>query len=329
MIKIDKDLEHATGRAEKGVAPSWDEIGRTADDQTQRVPQNPVGGQQRPSRTPSRISHPSDPRVMRPPGELKLYPALRKIDFSGVIDTDGAGPYDNSLAEPIIITRSGTILKGFGRWRSAILNGEPQILCLVSQVDEEDAAKAILMEHRPQCGWNDFIRISLALSEEERFREKAIENMSAGGRKKSATNLSEADRIDVALEIANLAGTGVGNVRKVKLILANAHPSVIAALQKGQVRIHRAWLWCRKSTKASQKIAFAHYLEKQYERTLLRGIVTPTVAGLFDQSPIMEAVERLAAWHNSIDVDLFRPKTSRVLCDKLPQAIDNKEEPIA
>ena len=132
--------------------------------------------------------------------------------------------------------------------------------------------------------------------------------MSAGGRNKGATNLSEADRIDVAHEIANLAGTGVGNMRKVRLILANAHPSIITALQKGGLRIHRAWLWCRELTKSEQRVEFARYLEKRDERRLLRGIATPPVSELFDQSPVMEAVEQLAAWHNSIHIRHCRRK---------------------
>ena len=252
---------------------------------------------------------------MRSPKELRLHHALDKFGLIGVIDdlNDAVRTHDESSLEPLLITRSGTILKGFARWRLALLRDENQIPCAVSPVDEEKAVQVILMEHRPKCGWNDFVRICLALTQEDYFRKKALENMSAGGRNKGATNLSEADRIDVAQEIASLASTGVGNVRKVRLILANAHPSIMTALQKGCLRIHRAWLWCRKLTKSEQRIEFARYLEKRDERRLLRGIATPPVSGLFDQSPVMEAVEQLAAWHNSVNIHHYRRRRRVIL----------------
>jgi hypothetical protein len=289
---------------EANIAPPWDEIGCPEHTSAKRLPAHPVGTQQIQSCNPAEAIHPEERRVMRSPKQLRLPPALVDLGFIAVIDelNDVACLDDKSLLEPILITPNGTILKGFGRWRLALFNDEEDVPCTIFLVEEERAVRVILAEHRPTRGWNDFIRISLALTQEAYFRKKALENMSAGGRNKGATNLSEADRIDVAQEIANLAGTGVGNVRKVRLILANAHPSIITALQKGCLRIHRAWLWCRKLTKSEQRVEFARYLEKRDERRLLRGIATPPVSGLFDQSPVMEAVEQLAAWHNSIHI---------------------------
>jgi len=76
--------------------------------------------------------------------------------------------------------------------------------------------------------------------------------MSAGGKYKGSTNLSEADRIDARQRIAQRAGTGTGNVSKVKAILRSAHPNIITALQNGLLSIHRAWLWSKTAQVAAE-----------------------------------------------------------------------------
>jgi hypothetical protein len=150
-----------------------------------------------------------------------------------------------TVPEPIVITTSGTILAGFGDWRLALFEGREEINCIEYPLGEDDALQFILTHHQIRCGWNDFVRIRLALTLEPNLQQSALGNMRPGGKFKGSTNLSEADCIDVRERIARRAGTGAGNVSKVKAILLGAHPNIITALQNGLLSIHRAWLWSK------------------------------------------------------------------------------------
>jgi hypothetical protein len=101
--------------------------------------------------------------------------------------------------------------------------------------------------------------------------------------------LSKADRIEVRREIANAAGTGTGNVDKVKAILRSAHLNLIAALENGSLRIHRAWKWCR-LPKLQQKEEFANYEEEQTRRKILREFGGQSQAS-FGQPQVLEALQ--------------------------------------
>jgi hypothetical protein len=187
--------------------------------------------------------------VMRSPKQLRLHGALEKLGWIRMVDelNEVRQLKEWQNPEPIRITTNGTILVGFGRWRLATLEGRHEILCLEYPLSDDEALQVILTHHRPARGWNAFVRIALALTLQPYFQQKALENMRAGGKYKGSTNLPKADRIDVRQEIARAAGTGPGNVDKVKKILVHAHPSIIAALQNDRVKIHRASEWCKLS----------------------------------------------------------------------------------
>jgi len=97
-----------------------------------------------------------------------------------------------------------------------LFEGRNEIHCIEYPLREEEALQFIISHHQLQRGWNDFIRIRLALKLEPYFQQNALHNIRIGGKYKGSTNLSEADRINVCQKIAKLAGTGTGNVRKVK-----------------------------------------------------------------------------------------------------------------
>jgi len=80
----------------------------------------------------------------------------------------------------------------------------------------------------------------VALNLEPALKERAIENMRAGGRFKGSPNLAKANHLEVRCEIGRLAASGKANVDKVKTILARAHPNIIAALENGVVTIHKS-----------------------------------------------------------------------------------------
>jgi hypothetical protein len=142
--------------------------------------------------------------VVRPPGQLRLHRALEELDWIGVIDefNDVARLTNPSVSEPILITTNGTILAGFGSWRSAVLDRRQEINCIEYPLSEDQSLQFILIHHQTRRGWNDFVRIRLALTLEPNLQQKAFDNMRAGGKFKGLANLPEAQHIDVRQEMA-------------------------------------------------------------------------------------------------------------------------------
>jgi hypothetical protein len=172
---------------------------------------------------PTAMSRLEGSPVVRSPEQLRFHPAMKELGWTGVIDELNAAARlkDHSVPEQVLITTNGTILAGFGRWRLAMLEGRHEINCIEYPLGEDEALQCILTHHQTRCGWNDFVRIRLALTLEPTLQQRALDNKRAGGKYKSSTNLSE--------EIARRSGTGTGNIGKVKAILLRAHPNIIAA----------------------------------------------------------------------------------------------------
>ncbi|HXZ33352.1 MAG TPA: hypothetical protein VEH30_13815 [Terriglobales bacterium] len=177
-----------------------------------------------------------------------------------------------SVPEPILITTNGTILTGFGYWRSALFDGVRGINCIMYPLSEEKALRFILTHHQSRRGWNDFVRIRLALSLEPHFQQKAFDNMSAGGRYKGSANLPEAQRLEVRQEISRAAGVGTRNVSIVKTILQVAHPRLIEALQNGTLSINRASQLSR-LPKIQQMEEFIRYSEQRATNKVIRRFI--------------------------------------------------------
>jgi hypothetical protein len=231
--------------------------------------------------------------VVHSPKQLRPHPALEEFGWTGVIDefNDAVRLKEQSVPAPILITTNGTILAGIGRWRSAVFDGRHEINCIEYPLTENEALQYIISHHQPQRGWNDFVRICLALTLEPYFQQKAFDNMRAGGKHTGSTNLSEADCIDVRQEIAKVAGTGTGNVSKVKAIRQSSHPNIIVGLQNGPLRIHRAWQWC-KLPKLQQQEEFARYEEERFRRKLVREISVEYSDVSLDPAQIIEVLQR-------------------------------------
>src|ERR1019366_7947350 len=97
------------------------------------------------------------------PGQLQLHCALDELGWTGVIDEFNAANRlkEQSVPEPILITTNGTVLAGFGRWRSALFDDLHEINCIEYPLTENEALQYIISHHHPQRGWNDFVRICL------------------------------------------------------------------------------------------------------------------------------------------------------------------------
>jgi len=215
--------------------------------------------------------------VVRPPEQLRLHPALDELGWVGVVGelNEAVRQTNPSVTEPILITTNGIILAGLGRWRSAIFDGRPEINCIEYPFSEDQALQFILTHHQTRRGWNDFVRICLALKLEPYFQQRARDNMRAGGKYKGLANLPEAQHIDVREEIARFAGVGDRNISNVKTILQTAHPRLIEALTDGRLRINRAVPWC-KLPKAQQVEQVTNYLwERATDKVISQSIGRP------------------------------------------------------
>jgi hypothetical protein len=222
---------------------------------------------------------PSEQPVARLTELLRTHPAFDEISWQDIKGLNRAARYPQLAHEPLRVTRQGVILSGAGEWRLAIAEKRQYVHCIEHDLDNDQALEFILVHSVPRKGLNDFIRICLALMIEEYLRRKARENMSAARKHKGLTNLPNLAPIDVRRSIANVAGTGTGNVDKVRVIREKSHPNIIRALQEGSLSIHRAWTWCRLS-ETDQLEVFRELQEglamrKTARRINKRGILKP------------------------------------------------------
>jgi hypothetical protein len=220
---------------------------------------------------PSAMSRLEGRPVVRPPGQLRLHPALQEFGWTGVIDefNEAARLRHPSVTEPILITTDGTILSGLGRWRWAVFDGRPEINCIEYPLSEDESLHFILAHHQGRSGWNDFVRICLALTLELSLQQRALDNMRAGGKLKGLANLPEAHHIDVRKEIARAARVGDRNVSNVRTILEKAHPNLIGALKEGTLSINRALRFCE-LPRAAQLERFVRYSEERATNKVIR-----------------------------------------------------------
>jgi hypothetical protein len=215
--------------------------------------------------------------VVRSPQQLRLHPALEELGWSGEIDEfNEAGRVSHaSVTDPILITMNGTILSGFGRWRSAVFDGRLEINCIEYPLGEDESLEFILTHHQTRCGWSDFVRIRLALTLEPNLQRKALENMRTGGKLKGWANLPEAQHINVRKEIARAAGVGDRNVSNLRTIIQRAHPTLIGALKEGTLSINRAVQLCN-LPKTRQLEQFIRYSEERAtNRVIRRSVARP------------------------------------------------------
>lgn len=180
---------------------------------------------------------------------LGLSPSAREV--SDAITRREQGHWD-----PIIVSRDRYILTGQAQWMLAQRRKESHIDCLRLDVSETDALLWLIERHKRSICLNDFSRILLALELEPLFRERAASNRSRGGREKGSSNLTEADHVDVRLEVAKAAGVSAGNVSKVKKLILASCPELTEALREGEVSINRAseWIECGRKPEDSLRL---------------------------------------------------------------------------
>jgi hypothetical protein len=215
--------------------------------------------------------------VVHCPGQLRLHQALRKIGWTGVIDdfNDAARLKNQCMNEPILVTPNGTILAGFGRWQLAMVEGRREIHCIEYALGEDESIRFILFYHQSKRGWNAFVRIRLALTQEPVLQQAALDNMRSGGKYKGWASLPDVHHINVRQQIATAAGVGCRNVSNVKTILQVANPRLIEALTEGAVTINRAIQFC-KLPRPQQLEQFMRYsMECATNKVIRRAVTQP------------------------------------------------------
>lgn len=241
----------------------------------------------RPSQEPRAHGRP----VVRCPAELRLHPALAELKWSGPVEeiNEAAEQDAPSVSVPILVTTDAIVLTGISRWQFALLEGRSEIQCIEYTISEEQALHFILAHHKPQRGWNAFVRISLALTLEPILQRRALENMRMGGKSKGSASLPTLDRIDVRQQIAISAAVGARNVSNVKTVLRTAHPNLIAALREGSLSINRAVQLCQLSRAEQCRQLVAHAEEAAIKTVIRRSIakraskvVTPDAAAVLE-----------------------------------------------
>src|SRR5262249_5536772 len=270
--------------------------------------------------------------VVRRPEQLRLHPALVEVGWTGGIDdlNDAARLKNQSVPGPVLITTTGTVLSGFGPWRLAVFESREHIECIVYELSEDESLQFILSHHRSRRGWNNFVRIRLALRLEPVLRQKALDNMRAGGKHKGSANLPDLERIDVRQQIAAVAGVSARNVSSVKTILQVAHPRIIEALTEDTLTINRAFQFC-KSSRSAQFEEFIRYSTERATAKVIRQSLSQQRKQKSNRADVVEVLDALRRQEmkepGSIAIRFSASNQSVVLIgrDLLAQSISQEE----
>jgi hypothetical protein len=175
---------------------------------------------------------------------------------------------ESAFSNPITITHENVILDGYAVWQLAKLQNRKILNCVVRHLNQEEALLYLLDRNRGSKGVGDFVRILMALELEPWFKVRAKLNQKTGGRQKGSTQLAEAEKLDVRIEVARAAGVSAGNVSKVKKILQSAIPDLLSALCSSEVRINRGFIWAKSDSSTQLRHLANHRNERGVRRTI-------------------------------------------------------------
>jgi hypothetical protein len=148
---------------------------------------------------------------------------------------------DATFQEAVEITTTGTILDGYAQWKKALDAHCSQILCIEYSLTDEQAIEWLLRRHRRRNGWNKYCRTVVVLELENKFRQE-VANQRAGGQKKGPlSDLTKGEETHVRSKLAKLAHVCEAYIDYVKQLRKEAHPSILQALERGEISIHWAW----------------------------------------------------------------------------------------
>lgn len=185
--------------------------------------------------------------VRRPIADLRLHPSLQRNSFLEFLCSTQlpASQSRGGIKKPLLITKGGVILDGYGEWFIAVNRGTESLLCVEYELDDKDALMWILRNLSKRQHLSDFRRIELGLELREHFQNLGEQNQRLGGQKKGSATLPEASRVDWRKRIAALTNCSEGNVGKVFRLKMHAKPEMLEALRSGEITINRAECWIK------------------------------------------------------------------------------------
>jgi transcriptional regulator with XRE-family HTH domain len=151
--------------------------------------------------------------------------------------------------------------------------------------------------------------------------------------------LAESERVDVQKEIAAAAGVSVGTLSHALEVLRAGDPEILRALCNGEIKIDRAWRWCKES-RSQQRENLEMYrrnrgMERVAERLVARQAKRAKRHSLrksqWQNTTSTEAVRRLAALTpdkiGSVDVIFIRAPISVIaLSEDIGERLGFREE---
>ena len=229
---------------------------------------------------------------------------------------------EDAFLVPLLVTSNGYVIDGYARLEVARLQGRATVECVEYDISEEEALRRLLLCHGPSPGLPPFTRIAMARGLTKSLKEKAFQHQQAGGRGKGSSKLAETERVDVRKEIARIAGVSVGSLTHALDVLRTAEPEILQALYLGEIKIDRAWRWC-KAPHSCQRENLRLYrrnrgMERVAEKLVARQARRMRRIGphksLWHNATSTEAVRRLAALTpdklNSVDVIFIKAPIS-------------------
>jgi hypothetical protein len=246
---------------------------------------------------------------------------------------------EDAFREPVVITRECFVIDGYALLELARRQRRPTLLCIEFDLDETEGLQWLLLKSRQSNALNAFSRILLAMDLQLGLQERARSNQRAGGQNKGSSKLTEAERLDVRCEVALVAGVSVGNVTKVKQLVASVRPEILDALRSGEIRIHRAWKWSKAPLEEQQEKLRRHRIEsglKKTARMLVSRHRPETSQGTADQlTPTVVDLENLVKQMSSPEFCKIGPVAMAVieapgqaifLTKELFQALNSQQE---
>lgn len=246
---------------------------------------------------------------------------------------------EDAFLFPLMVTSNGIIIDGYARLEVARLQRRPTVECVEYEISEEEALRRLLLCHRPCPGLSPFSRIAMARGLTKSFKEKAFQHQQAGGKEKGSSKLPESERVDVQKEIAAAAGVSVGTFSHALEVLRRGDPEVLRALCNGEIKIDRAWRWCKESRgqqRENLKLYRRHRgMERVAEKLVARQVKSmkrPSDSkSRWKDATSTEAVRRLAALTpeslRSVDVIFIRAPISVIaFSEDVGQRLGFREE---
>jgi len=209
-----------------------------------------------------------DVESLKPPPALERHDLLLPLDRLLALEKS-----DDPMIEILpLITQDDVIIDGSEFWQIAKRQGRAKLLCRVCQASEEEALLLFLRYQRRPVWLNGFSRVLLVLDLESWLCKRALANQIAGGEGKALAKLAEAEKVNCREALSKLSGECEGNVDKVRKILKDSIPQLIAAARSGEISIHGAWK-LSKLARSGQQAALASRRSKKRSQTTLRGLV--------------------------------------------------------